>query len=548
MAFTYTRKSVVAVLVASACGLLGGNAFAADGAAQRALTKTLAQPAAATTGVELAVSQPVHVTVALSLRNKDQLDALTQSILAGTAAKKLSSAEVLARFAPTEAQVQQVTQHLRDSGFTNIKVAANRLLISADGNASSVKTAFNTSLRRVSRADGSSAFVNTQDATVPASIGNLVTAVLGLQTLHQAKLHFKRADSLSTAASLSTQASAIGHSPTEFPALYNASTLPTASTATVGIITAGSLTQTITDLNNFTSRAGYSKVATKIVNVGTGSTDTSGTEEWNLDSQTIVGAAGGAVKQLVFYNADSLSNDNITSAINRAVTDNSAQVVNVSLGECEVSAANDGMVSTLDQILQVAVAQGQVFSVSTGDTGSDECNDGGTKQSYPAVSPYVIAVGGTTVYTTSGAYSSEAAWVDGGGGASVKEAAKSWQYTVLGTSRKRGVPDIAFDGNPSSGALIYVNGSRAQIGGTSLSAPIFAGFWARLQAANSLKLGYPVASFYSYLGSQTGLVRDVTTGNNGAYTAKKGWDYTTGWGSLNIANLQTFITNNPGAF
>jgi pseudomonalisin/xanthomonalisin len=73
-----------------------------------------------------------------------------------------------------------------------------------------------------------------------------------------------------------------------------------------------------------------------------------------------------------------------------------------------------------------------------------------------------------------------------GGGASLIEAAPSWQLSakVLGTSTRRGVPDLAFVGDPSSGAITLVKGSKLQYGGTSLAAPIFAGFWARIQSAN----------------------------------------------------------------
>lgn len=548
MAFVHVRKSVIAVLVASAVPLFGNPVLAADATSPRFATKTLAHLNRANAGLELAAGYPVQVTLALQLRNKDQLDAITQSILAGNPTKTLSSAEVVARFAPSDAQIQKVVQHLRDSGFVNIKLSPNRLLISADGSHGTVKAAFHTSLHQVSRKDGTSAYINTDNVTVPASIGNLVVSVLGLQTLNQAKVHYRLANTAVLPDQLSTKVATTGHSPTEFSALYNASKLASASTTVVGIIAEGSLTQTLSDLKKFTTSAGYAAVSTRVVTVGSGSSDTDGVGEWNLDSQTIVGAAGGAVKQLVFYTADSMSNADITSAINKATSENTAKVVNVSLGECEQSAASDGMVSAVDQILQIAVAQGQVFSVSTGDSGSDECGDGGTKQSYPAVSPYVIAVGGTTLRSSGTTYSSESAWSSGGGGSSTTETAQSWQYPVLGTSRKRGVPDIAFDGDPNSGALIYVNGSRQQIGGTSLSAPIFTGFWARLQAANSQSLAYPVAGFYKYLGSKTGLVHDVISGKNGAYSAKAGWDYASGWGSFNVGNLATFIASNPAAF
>ncbi|GAA5238625.1 hypothetical protein BMMON2_14470 [Burkholderia mallei] len=85
-----------------------------------------------------------------------------------------------------------------------------------------------------------------------------------------------------------------------------------------------------------------------------------------------------------------------------------------------------------------------------------------------------------------------------------------------------------------------------QIGGTSLSAPIFTGFWARLLSANGTGLGFPAARFYHSIPTHASLVRyDVTSGNNGysgyGYKASTGWDYPTGWGSINISNLNQLI-------
>ena len=201
-----------------------------------------------------------------------------------------------------------------------------------------------------------------------------------------------------------------------------------------------------------------------------------------------------------FYVAPSMTNADITAAFNAAVSDGSAKV-NVSLGECETSAQSDGMTASADQIFQAAVAQGQTFSVSTGDSGSYECGGRTARQSYPAVSPYVIAVGGTTL-STSGqtGYLSESTWNGGGGGPSYTE------RSCLADQRRRAdhFQDQArrarrpFDADPNSGALVLVNGSTSQIGGTSLAAPLFTGFWARIESANGNNINSPAPSIYKY--------------------------------------------------
>ena len=355
--------------------------------------------------------------------------------------------------------------------------------------------------------------------------------------------------------------SEVGHSPAAWPTIYNAGSIPTASNTTIGIVTAGPLTQTLKDLATFVKNAGFASPVTSTVSVGSGSVTSSGPTEWDIDSQDALGSAGGAVKSMIFYNAPSLSDANLTAEYNAAVSSNAAQIINVSLGECETSAKSAGTEAAEDQIFETATAQGQVFAVASGDSGSYECGGSTSQQSYPAVSPYVIAVGGTTLYTTSaGAWSSETVWACSssrtcassggtGGGVSSTETASTWQKSsgVLGTSTKRGVPDIAFEGNPSSGTLAIVNGATAQWGGTSLATPIFVGFWARIQSAHSNSLVFPGTALYKFgAANESTIFHDITSGSNGGYSAKAGWDYTTGFGSLNVGPFATFVTNNAG--
>ncbi|OHX12036.1 hypothetical protein BI343_03575 [Chromobacterium amazonense] len=526
-------------------GAQAGEAWVNTATQAHPLVSTLTRSATAQSTGEVAAGQSVHVAVTLKLRNKAQLDALTSSLLAGTSHKTLSHNEFMAQFAPTQAQVQQVVAHLQKSGFRNIKVAANRMLITADGSAATAKTAFNATLHRFN-ANGRTAFANVTAAQVPQSLGDIVLAVHGLQNVHTFHTTLQKAGVQAFAKAKTN--SVVGHNPTDFPLIYNASSLPPASNTTVGIISEGDLTQTLQDLQQFEDSAGYSYVQTNVINAGDASSDTDGVGEWNLDSQDILAAAGGALQQMNFYVATSMTNADITAAYNSAVSDGSAKVINVSLGECESDAQSDGTVASDDQIFQTAVAQGQTFSVSTGDSGSAECGSS-AGQSYPATSPYVIAVGGTTLSTSGTKYSSESVWNGGGGGPSVVEAAPAWQTKagVLTTSKtKRGVPDVSFDADPNSGALVVVNGSNQQIGGTSLAAPLFTGFWARIQSAHGNSLVSPNPAIYQYFKTNTGLYHDVTTGNNGGYKATKGWDYATGWGSLNVSALNTFIGSHSG--
>jgi pseudomonalisin/xanthomonalisin len=518
-------------------------------------TATKAPVVSGTTTQQQALMQAgiaTHVVVALKLRNKADLDALTGDIVAGRGVQPLTREQFMERYAPTAAQAQKVVEHLKRSGFINITVSDNRLLVSGDGTAGSVKTAFNTDLRNYN-VNGRTAFANVSDASVPQSLGDTVMAIHGLQTIHMYHTLAKPA---------ATTLATTGHNPTDFPAIYNASGLPSAVNATIGIITQGSMKQTITDLNTFTSRAGYPTVNVSTVTVGAASTDTAGVDEWNMDTQDALAAAGGTIKQMILYTANTLSDADLTDTYNRAVSDNVAKTINVSLGECETSAKNSGIMASNDQIFQAAVAQGQTFSVSSGDSGSYECGGSSTSQSYPSVSPWVVSVGGTLLGTTGTTWTSESVWACGssatcqqsadggaGGGPSLTEAAPSWQVNagVLGSSTKRGTPDIALDADPSSGALVLVNGATEQIGGTSLAAPLFTGFWARVQSMNNNALPFPSSNLYTRAAANPGMFHDVVSGKNGGYSAAAGWDYASGYGSLNVANFASVMAGSGTA-
>lgn len=233
-----------------------------------------------------------------------------------------------------------------------------------------------------------------------------------------------------------------------------------------------------------------------------------------------------------------------------------ARAASASFGECEVFPYSDGAMVVDDETFLEAAAQGQTMFASAGDTGSfcpvgpaaaNGVPAGAPFVNYPASSPYVVAVGGTTLLANAdGNYNSEIAWYAGGGGISAFEGSPFWQaraVTALGTANMRGVPDIAMDADPNTGATVYVNGVAETVGGTSLSSPLALGSWA-LTINTDWRLGFAPPSLYG-LYDGTGLVgaypnggfHDVTVGANGLYTAGPGYDLTTGLGSLIINQL-----------
>ncbi len=550
-----SRQALAGKMTLLSALLAGAFAVSAQAATAEAWVATSTKahdPRAAVHVAPLKAGDQVNIVVSLKLRNKADLDTLTAKLMAGApGVKPVTSAEFMSRFAPTAAQAADVVKYLRAQGFSNIEVAPNNLLVTATGGAGNIRNAFQADLHEYN-VNGRRAYANVTDALVPEHLSNTVLAVVGLQNVHMMHTHAQRMTG--------TLATTAGISIPNFPAIYGASSLPSATTGTIGIITAGSLTQTISDLKSFASSAGYPVPNVTTTVVGTAGTSTSGTDEWNMDSQSSLAAAGGTISQMILYNVTDLSDAALTAGYNKAVSDNKARAINVSLGGCE---SNEGSVEgTQDAIFQSAVAQGQMFSVSSGDSGAYECGaTAGKAQSYPAVSPYVMAIGGTTLSTNGGtAWAGETVWSctsasscqqsssgGAGGGPSLTENAPSWQTSsgVLGTSTKRGVPDISFDASPNSGALVLINGSQTQIGGTSLAAPLWAGFWTRIQAAHGNTLAFPASTIYSGAAANPGWFHDVTSGNQG-YAAATGWDYASGYGSVQIANFSASFSGGGG--
>ncbi|GAA0711510.1 PKD domain-containing protein [Dokdonella soli] len=489
----------------------------------------------------LPFTQPIHIQVALKLRNNTQLmsflRAAAQPSVMGVHAV-MSPDEFVANHSPTVDQANAVVAFLTQAGFKNVVVAPNRLLVSADGTADVAQAAFQTSFARVRTKDGRDAFANTADVHIPTVLQSSVLAVIGLQTVHQA--HTMNQVVPQSGAGIFA---VTGHNPTEFSSIYSGTGVATAAGVTVGIITQGAIGQTITDLNTFTSNNGLPTVTTQTVNTNGTSTDASGVGEWNLDSQDIVGMGGGQVGKIIFYNIPTLSNADLTADINTVVTANAAKIINVSLGECETSAQGDGSAAAQDQSFQQAVAQGQTFSISTGDSGADECANGGITPSWPAASQYVVAVAGTKLDASTTTWNSEVVWNDlpsngaTGGSPSTFEPKPSWQNALV-SGTTRGVADVAFDASPFSGAKVIVNGASQQIGGTSLSAPIFAGMWARVIAVKGTSVGFAAPLLYQLPASD---FHDIVSGNNGGFSAGPGYDFASGRGSVILSSAINHI-------
>ena len=518
----------------------------------------------------LAPSTPLTVRVGLALHNPDQLKAAIES------QQTLTPQQFAAQYGPTSAETQSVVSYLQGLGFSNVTTSAQ--LVSADGTAALAAKAFNTTLENFSLG-GTNVYVNTAPALVPSSLGGIVSGVLGLSNAAKMIVHpvitRPHASCLITATPTGQCVPAFNAADAQL--FYDVGSVPDASSTTVAVMAEGNVAEVLTDLQYAEAKQNLPQVPVTVVPVGLHSTDTAGMDEWDLDTQSSTGIAQN-VQMLYLYDTTSLTDSDIANEYSHWVGDNLARLGNSSFGECEYQANLDGSMAIDDNLFMQASAQGQTMFASTGDTGSS-CALAGTNGvpgsgppmvSYPASSPWVIGVGGTTVISNAdGTYAGEVAWNAGGGGLSQFENSTHWQQLVspastgLAATNLRALPDIAMAADSLSGAYnVYGPNIPAlgdcsagcAVGGTSEASPLAMGSYARIMTYHANRLGNAAVWLYrnyiAYQNSATtvtgppptqalGGFHDIITGGNGLYTALPGYDYTTGLGTLDIAIMGT---------
>ena len=292
---------------------------------------------------------------------------------------------------------------------------------------------------------------------------------------------------------------------------------------TIAIVDAYNDPNIVNDLHVFDTMFGIAdppsfKVLNQTGGTALPATDAGWSEEIALDVEWAHAMAPGASIVLVEANSSSLTD--LLTAVNAARNLSSVSVVSMSWGSGEFSSERQ-----YDQYFTTPSGHsGVTFVASAGDSGA--------QATWPAISPNVLSVGGTTLSSAT----SETAWSGSGGGYSRYETEPTFQRSAQ-TSGMRTSPDVSFNANPNTGFAVYdsvATGGRSgwfEIGGTSAGAPQ----WAALVAiANQ---GRALAGLSALSGVQSNLYalstsdfRDVTAGSNG-YSAHAGYDLVTGRGS-----------------
>jgi hypothetical protein len=301
------------------------------------------------------------------------------------------------------------------------------------------------------------------------------------------------------------------------------------------------------DLNTFDSQFNLPAITITKVNESGGtilpSTDPTG--GWEVEESLDVewAHAMAPAASILLVEASSPSTSDLLTGVNYAAAH--ANVVSMSWGAPEFS----GETSYDSDFSRAGVA----FVASSGDNGAPA--------SWPAVSPNVLAVGGTALtLSTNGTWSNEVGWSGSGGGPSAYEPQPSYQSGVVTSTTMRANPDVAYDASPSTGFAVYDSNAYygttygwMTVGGTSAGAPQWAALVAIADEGRTLSAQAPLNStnaqqVMDILYAAPGDFHDITSGTSTGtpnYTAGPGYDYVTGEGTPIANDVVDSLDANP---
>ncbi|HWM69206.1 MAG TPA: S53 family peptidase [Steroidobacteraceae bacterium] len=303
------------------------------------------------------------------------------------------------------------------------------------------------------------------------------------------------------------------------------------------------------------------------------------TGEIALDTQWAHAVAPGA--NIVLVAAKSDNDEDLLAALNYALDNHLGDVVSMSFGESETFFGNPSgldLLAAWEKAFTKARAQHVTLFASAGDSGSTQPfdADGDTlpfqNVSWPASSTNVTSVGGTNLFfgtatnaDPNGTYQGEQVWNDGfgatGGGMSILIDEPLSQALFVGAAmnktlhKHRGIADVSYNAGVVGGVITYWSeGSGGAgfylFGGTSAGSPQWAGIIADLNQIRGRPMGF-LNDRINLLGG-TGVLRslfhDVTVGDNGfngvdGFSAGRGYDLPTGWGTPNFGLLGTTLAD-----
>lgn len=540
-------------------------------------------------------SDMVGFRVYLGWTNEAAVQALAQAVSdprSPSYRQYLTPAQFRQQFAPSQAQVGAVQSWLRSQGFSVEYTPQNNHYVSAEGTIAQAAAAFGVSFGMY-HVDGLTVRSPSSDLSIPSSLTGSVEGILGLddsaQFVHTN--HVVDGNAPPPAAFVSAQPCSTSWGEqlaTGFANPYGTGTLPYApcgytpqqikgaygisgydgSGQTVAIIDAYAAPTIAQDVNQWSTNRGLPTMKpgqfTQVVAPGTYHHPEKGLKQdpqgWygeeTLDVEAVHGMAPGA--NIIYVGAPNNFQD-LDAALNDVVDKHLAQIVTNSYGfDTELLPA--GYIQPQEDTILQGVVEGIGIYFSSGDNSDESLIEGYRTTDWPASSPFVTAVGGTTLAvsasntylfetgwgTTASSWTNSAwsptppgTWLYGSGGGVSQIFPEPFyqqgvvQNAVFATQGRTGraVPDVAALADPNAGYLIgetqtfpdgSIKYSEYRIGGTSLASPIMAGIMALADQAAGFVHGFANPLFYSLAG--TGAFRDVVSPSSTLAVVRTNYD------------------------
>jgi kumamolisin len=540
------KHTGLSVSLAALTFLLPFSAVSAFGQAQSVSTRSVP-----TAGVQpqsigrLAADQIMTLDVVLPVRDQAGLDALVEQVsdpASPSYRRYLTPEEFSARFGPSQADYDALVQFLTTKGFTVVGDTRDSMDVAIKGPVSAIESAFNVRMLTYRHpTENRSYYAPDREPTVSLPFHLWHVSGLSNYSVPRPALS-KRSDYLKahgmTAEALPLATTGSGPSASflgsDMRAAYYVKNGPlTGHGQNLGLLeyVGADLADLATYFRNVhqTNTVPITLLSTDGTTPTTcyareGCDDT----EQTLDMTQALGMAPG-LSSLVMYIGST------DTSIFHAMTTH--HPLPTTIGSSWTWTPADP--SALTFFFQRMMVQGQTFLQASGDSSTWSAGN----DDWPADDAYVTAVGGTDLTTTgaAGAWRSETAWEASGGGFSPNRIGiPSWQKLpgVINASNKgsrvyRNGPDVSANANWSFYVCADQTACTAnEYGGTSFAAPMWAGYLAlvnqHLASSGHSPVGFINPTIYA-LGAAD--FHDITSGMSGSFSAVRGYDLVTGWGS-----------------
>ncbi len=456
--------------------------------------------------------------------------------------------EFARRFGADPEEIKSVEDFAAQHGLDVVEADAARRTVVVRGRLADLGSAFDTDLQLYEHPDLGLFRGRVGTVSVPSHVADSVESVLGLDDRPAA---FPRM----LLAAPEAAAAEVGAPPANFSGadlakIYGFPAGTTGKGQTIAIIELGGGYKPA-DLAAYWSAEGISPAPSVVaVSVG-GATNAPVGNPNSADGEVlldidVIGTAAPGARMAVYFAHNTTAG--FLNAITQAAHDKTRKpsVISISWGMAED--APGGWTAqarnAYNQAFKDAGALGVTVTVAAGDDGSrDNVNDGKAHVDFPAASPFVLACGGTKLKSKGATIASEVVWNEPTGGATGGGVSRFFALPNYQTGHGvppqhdtkkpgRGVPDVAGDADPNTGYRVRVDGQNLVFGGTSAVAPLWAALIARVNEKLGTHAGFANPALYKY-----GMQRDITSGNNGAYSANVGYDACTGLGSPDGAKV-----------